>query len=118
MAAVFGGGMAVSAQAASCGYEHCWGAVAVGERGVAARASAHRTAPDAVARVLRVCGSRCSVVESFVDGCAAIVQDSTRTTFSGFAITRHDAEAEAMAACAGNGTGSKVCRPRVWACSE
>ena len=102
--------------AGSCGYENCWGAVALGEFGRTARASGFRTAPGAWARAERVCGRNCATIEVFNNGCGVIVQDSGAALSTGFAVTRAGAAAEALGACALAGGAS--CRIRVWACSK
>ena len=106
----------VPGAAGSCGYEFCWGAVAVGKNGSASRSSGQRTAPDAVARAMTACGENCVLVEPFVNGCGAIAQSFERTLFSGFADDADGARAEAMALCEANSKYS--CRIRVQACSQ
>ena len=103
-------------EAGTCGYEYCWGSVAAGDNGNAARASGFRTAPGAWARADRVCRGKCSMIEVFSNGCGAIAQDSDGAMSAGFATTRTEAEAEAMAIC--DQQLGKACRVRVWACSK
>ncbi|WP_235439145.1 DUF4189 domain-containing protein [Candidatus Rhodobacter oscarellae] len=102
--------------AAGCTYGVCWGAVAVGDRGLAARASAMRTAPDAWARADRVCNGKCTQIEVFHSGCGAIVQSGQTARFAGFGSTQEDALQQATAAC--EASGERACRVRVTACSQ
>jgi len=102
--------------AGSCGYEYCWGAVAAGENGVAARASGFRTAPDAWTRADRVCQQNCKTIEVFSNGCGAIAQNSDEAMFAGFAESRSAAESEVLALCDKQDGG--VCRVRISACSK
>lgn len=106
---------ASAGMAGSCGYDYCWGAVAVGPDGIVARSSGRRTAPEAAERADTACGGKCPVIEVFSNGCAAIVQDSDEKLSAGFAGTRADAIAEAKGAC--NWDGRNFCRVRVWACT-
>ncbi len=105
-----------SAQAGSCSYGHCWGAVAAGPLGMAARVTRMRTAQEAEQRVARICTGRCEIVEVFVDGCGVIVEDSFNTTWAEFGSSRDQAMARAEALCEAQGQGR--CRVRVWACTD
>lgn len=100
----------------TCLFEHCWGAVALDRNGVPARASAQRTAPEAWAQAERACGGKCATLEVFGDGCGAIVTDRSNAPALGFGTTADKAQSEALATC--TATGGKVCRLRVWVCSN
>lgn len=104
-----------AAKAGECGLEYCWGALAAGPNGGAGRATAMRTAPDALARALSVCGSGCEMGEVFVNSCAAIAEDSKGARFFGWDADRDTALDKAKAAC---GAGQGYCRIRITACSR
>lgn len=107
---------ALPGQAGDCGYEYCWGAVAVGPDGAASRSSGLRTAPRAWDRAEIACGGKCTTIETFSNGCGAIAVDKDEVAWAGFAESRGDAEAEAMDNCAQS--DARLCRIRVWACSK
>ena len=98
-----------------CGYEYCWGALAVGPDGARSRSSGLRTAPWAHDLAKQRCGESCDTVEVFYNGCAAIAEAQGGARHLGFGMTGKAAVDSAMADC---GAGGAVCRARVWACSK
>lgn len=96
-----------------CGYEWCWGSVAIGPDGRAGRASSMRTAPDAAQRARDVCGEDCSV-EVFHNSCGAIARAFDGSWAYGGGDSRQIALDEAVAACEVDG---KHCNVVNWACS-
>ncbi len=104
------------AAAGQCGYEYCWGALTIGDRGAAGRATGLRTAPGAADAAQERCGTGCEAPEVFVNACAAFAQDAAgRRTFGWSEDDRASAEAKALSACQQSGKG---CRIRIWACSK
>lgn len=105
-----------SASVGTCGHPYCFGAISAGDGGMTAHTKGHRTAPDAVARVEKICGTRCDTIEVFHSGCAAISENFDRQRVAGFGETREMAEAEALDLCAQS--DGRFCRIRVAACSK
>ena len=103
------------AEAGECGYDYCWGALAVGPYGAAGRATGMRTAPGAAARALETCGANCEAPEVFVNSCAAFAESSKGERAFGWQDTRALAETAATKACEKDG---EACRIRIWACSK
>ena len=108
--------VAVTGSAASaCGYDRCFGALALGPNGVTVRASGQRTAPAAHDRASRACGGHCDRIEVFHSGCAAIAQAPLGQPEFGFGIDREAARDDALELCAES--GDRGCRVRAWVCS-
>ena len=109
-ALLFGAGPAL---AGDCGYDYCWGALAIGPDGATGRASSMRTAPWAHDRAADLCGGDCAV-EMFYNSCAAIARDRTGAWAFGWDPVRDRAFEKAMAGCEADGG---TCRVATWACS-
>lgn len=105
---------ASGAQAGACGYDYCWGAVAIGPNGVYGYAHSWASETDAVNTALQGCGGNCDVVRSFYNSCAAMAQASNGGWGWAYAGTRAAAEANALAYCRDYGPN---CQLRVWSCS-
>ena len=103
-------------EARSCGYDRCFGALALGPNGITARSSGQRTAPEAAERVERACGGQCNRIEVFHSGCAAMAQAPLGLPEFGFGSDRASAQGEALLYCRQN--GGKGCRVRAWVCSS
>ncbi len=103
------------AHAGMCGYDYCWGALAIGSGWASGRATGMRTAPDAHDLALQRCGPDCETVEVFYNSCAAIAGNRDGTWTFGLGETRREAETRAMTACEDEGSW---CQFRVWACSR
>ena len=54
--------LSMPVSAGTCGYDYCFGAISAGDGGMTARSTGRRTAPDALARVEKICGTRCGVI--------------------------------------------------------
>ncbi len=102
--------------AKACGYERCFGALAVGPNGTTGRSSGRRTAPEAFKRAQLACGGGCDRIEVFHSGCAAMAQAPLGAPDFGFGSEKEAAEDEALLHCAQN--GDKGCRVRAWVCSR
>ena len=102
-------------QAGACGYERCFGALALGPNGIMARSSGQRTAPGAHERANVACGEKCDRIEVFHSGCAAMAQAPMGAQDFGFGVDRASAEGEALLLCALQ--GGEACRVRAWVCS-
>ncbi len=102
--------------ARACGYERCFGALALDPNGVTARASGQRTAPGAFERASIACGGRCDRIEVFHSGCAAMARAPLGLPEFGFGIDRRAANREALELCRVH--GGKGCRVRAWVCSR
>ncbi|MEL7116384.1 MAG: DUF4189 domain-containing protein [Pseudomonadota bacterium] len=102
--------------AGTCRYGVCFGALAVGDGGVAARIANEPTAHHAFAAADRICRGGCTAIEIFHSGCGEIVQGGRTDLFSGFGETREDAHAQALDAC--GKANHRSCVVRVRACTR
>lgn len=103
-----------SAQAGACGYERCWGAVAIGPNGAYGFAHSWSNETDAVNTALQGCNGNCDVVRSFYNSCAAMAQSSNGGWGWAYAGSRDVAEQNALSYCRDYGPN---CQVRVWSCS-
>jgi len=101
--------------ASACGYEYCWGAVAIGPAGEWgysygqwSEESAYNVAQDG-------CGWGCTVVQTFYNTCAAIAVADNGAWGWATEKNRELAESSAVNWCMDNG---RNCRVRVWTCSR
>ena len=100
----------------SCGWERCFGAMAVGESGAIGRAAGFITLPEAAASAQNRCGSGCRDVEVFWNACGVVAMASDGTWQFGWDPELTLAQDKALAACtAGGGRG---CYVRDWVCSK
>lgn len=111
-AAAFGS----AAQAGSCGYVNCWGAVGIGPNGAAGFSYNYSSENGALDRMYAECPS-CNSWYTFANACGAIAQAPDGAWGSGWGDTRELAEYYAGQTCA-QYTRSGGCRTAVWACSR
>ena len=108
-------GVAGAASAGSCGYQNCWGAVAVGPNGAYGFSHSWGTEQQAYDTANSGCEWDCTITRTFYNSCAAIaVADNGGWGWS-YASSRALAESNAMSYCMENGYN---CRVRVWSCSQ
>ncbi|SMX33238.1 DUF4189 domain-containing protein [Maliponia aquimaris] len=105
-----------AAQAGSCGYANCWGAVGIGPHGAAGYSFNYSSENGALNRMYAECPS-CNSTYTFVNACGAIAQAADGAWGSGWGDTRELAEYYATQTCA-QYTRSGGCRTAVWACSR
>ncbi|MBI6630799.1 DUF4189 domain-containing protein [Pontibaca salina] len=103
-----------AASAGQCGYDYCWGAVAVGPHGATGFSYSHVTEKNAHQVAIEGCNGVCARVRTFYNACGAIA--SGRDGAWGWATgrTKLDAQSGALAQCGQHG---KDCQIQVWSCS-
>jgi hypothetical protein len=100
----------------SCGYERCFGAIAIGKSNVMSRVTGHRTIPGATDAAKLLCGESCDTVEVFWNACGAVALSRDGQWSFGWDETLENAMSRAVAICkADDGAG---CYVREWACSK
>ena len=102
--------------AGECRHDYCWGGLAAGQNGIAARASGFRTATEAWDRVAKICNDKCQEILVFPMGCGAIVQVDRDLTVAGFGDSYEKALSEAVRIC--EAKGGRTCAVRVHTCSH
>lgn len=103
----------------SCGYERCFGAIAVGSGGAIGRSSGLQTMPGAADAALASCGDSCSDVEVFWNACGAIaVSGSGQWAFGWASESLEAAVSNAVAACEASDEVKQSCYLREWVCSQ
>lgn len=110
--------LAISAGAAyagSCGYDYCYGAVAIGPRGAYAYSYHYPSAQAAYDAAQDSCNWGCDVVKTFYNTCGAIAQADNGAWGWGWESTAELAQSTAMNYCMDVG---RNCQVRVWACSK
>lgn len=107
--------LGVAAQAGSCGYTYCWGAVAIGPNGAWGFSHSWPSEQQAFDAAQQGCEYDCTEFRSFANSCAAIAQGSNGYWGWGQAGSRGEAEGTALSYCA---NGAYDCVVRVWACSQ
>ena len=100
----------------SCGYERCFGALAVGESGAIGRAAGERTLPDAERVARGSCGAACEV-ELFWNACGAVAMARDGQWRFGWDPDLARANDKALAACDAAFPGAG-CHVRDWVCSK
>lgn len=104
-----------AAQSGSCGYERCFGAIAIGASGATGRVAGQRTIPEAEKRARQICGSGCTEVEVFWNACGAVATGRNGEWAFGWDVNRDVASAKALTACE---EGGGRCYVREWVCSR
>ncbi|KMK66406.1 DUF4189 domain-containing protein [Puniceibacterium sp. IMCC21224] len=107
----------VSVQSAngSCGYERCFGAIAVAPSGKTGWSAGQRTAPGATRLAQDNCGEECAEVELFWNSCGVIAINQTGDWAFGWDEDQAVATNKALDACSADGA---QCYVRDWACSK
>jgi len=106
---------AAAASAGSCGYNQCWGAVAIGPNGAYGWSHSYSNENDAYWSAQNGCEGDCNVVKTFYNTCGAIASSPNGAWGWGWHNDQELAESIAMNYCMDNGYD---CRVRVWACSK
>lgn len=105
---------ASNAVAGSCGYDRCWGAVAIGPNGQA-WAHSYSSERGAINAIANNCRGRCSTIKTFYNTCGAIASSPSGAWGWAWHGNMEVAKSEAMAYCMDHGYD---CTPRAWACSK
>ncbi|MBN2760943.1 MAG: DUF4189 domain-containing protein [Rhodobacteraceae bacterium] len=108
-------GFAAPVSAGECGYDFCWGAVAIGPDGEWGYAYDRWSEEDAYNTAQEGCGWGCTTVKTFYNSCGAIAVASNGAWGFGREWNRELAESTAVNWCMDNG---RNCQTRVWACSR
>lgn len=108
--------LGTAAQAGSCGYANCWGAVGIGPNGAYGYAYDYGSEQGALDRMYAECPS-CNTSYTFVNACGAIAQAHDGAWGSGWGTSRQLAEHYAGQTCS-QYTRSGGCRTVVWACTS
>jgi hypothetical protein len=103
------------AQAGSCGWQYCWGAVAMGPHGAYGWAAGQFSEQDAVNVAQAGCGYNCNVLKTFYNTCGALARAGNGGWGFGWTGSRGGAENLALGYCAQRGSN---CQVTVWACSQ
>ena len=103
------------AEAGSCGYQRCWGAVGFGPGGAWAYSHSYGSQRQAWQKVNSKCRGTCTVIKTFYNTCGAIAAGEDNGWGWASRSTRRNAENVAMQYCRRN---SYDCRIRAWACSR
>lgn len=100
--------------AGSCGYDRCWGAVAIGKSG---QAWSHSFSSEngAINSVRNNCNGPCSTIKTFYNACGSIASAPNGAWGWAWNTNMEAAKSEAMNYCMDNG---RNCAPRVWVCSK
>jgi len=104
-----------AAQAGSCGYVYCWGAVMIGPGGAYGFSHSWASEQQAYDAALQGCQYNCTETYTFANACAAIALGTNGYVGWGEAQSRVGAESIAMGYCL---EGAPNCRIQVWACSQ
>lgn len=106
--------LAGQAQAGSCGYSECWGAVGIGSGTLWGFSHGNISESDAIYYMQQNC-PQCDTYYTFYNACGAIAKAPDGSWGSGWGDTRALAEAYAKQTCSKYGNG---CQTAVWACSK
>ena len=104
-----------AANAGSCGYPRCWGAVGFGPYGASAFSHSYSSQYQARRRVNIECGGNCTVIKAFYNSCGAIAAGSDDGWGWGYAPSGRGAKLLALRYCRRN---SYNCSIRAWSCSK
>jgi hypothetical protein len=104
-----------AAEAGQCGHAQCWGAVGIGPNGAYGYSFDAPSESRAISIAQSGCGGNCTQIKTFYNTCGAMAQGSNGAWGFGWANTRGQAEANAMAYCRQNGPN---CGISVWSCSR
>lgn len=107
--------MSSPAWAGSCGYDYCWGAVAVGSQGSYGYAHSWGSEQEAYDAAMSGCEYDCTIIRTFYNTCAAIAVADNGGWGWGYDASRELAESLAMSYCMDQGYN---CQVEVWACSQ
>jgi len=102
------------AQAGSCGYNQCWGAVGIGPGTLFGFSYGQISENDALNYMWNEC-PQCDRYYTFYNACGAIAKAPDGSWGSGWGDTRALAEQYARQTCSKYGSG---CQTAVWACSQ
>jgi hypothetical protein len=105
----------LSAEAGSCGYTRCWGAVGFGPGGAWGYSHSYRYENQAKRAVQNNCKGTCTVIKSFYNTCGAIAAGSDNGWGWSWAASKKKAQRAAMQYCRQN---SYNCSVRAWGCSK
>jgi hypothetical protein len=101
-------------KAGDCGYDYCWGAVAVNTSGGYGFSYGQISEDAAISVAQDGCGWNCTTVRSFYNSCAAIAMADNGGWGWAYEVSRDLAESSAMNYCMDYG---RNCRVVVWSCS-
>lgn len=104
-----------AAQAGSCGYEYCWGALGVAGNGAYGWSYGQGSESDAINVAQRGCKGQCSVIKTFYNTCGAISVGDGFGWGWAWDNDQEIAKSISMSYCMDNAYN---CAPRVWACSK
>ena len=107
--------MSGAAQAGQCGYQYCWGAVAIGPGGAWGVAYNHISEQAAMNGAQQGCEGDCTNIRTFYNGCGALAEASDGSWGFDIGYTRAEAESNALYQCYQYGTD---CMVRAWSCSH
>lgn len=100
--------------AGQCGYDYCWGAVAIGQAGQTGWSFGQPSESAASNVAQDGCSWSCSVVRTFYNACAAIAVADNGAWGWDYEKNRELAESSAMNYCMDSGYN---CAVKVWSCS-
>ncbi|MGR3634579.1 MAG: DUF4189 domain-containing protein [Shimia sp.] len=106
---------ASATRAGDCGYEACWGAVAIGPNGAWGFSHSQQSESEARLAVRSACEGDCNVIETFYNACGVLAEARNGGWGFGSADTTALAAETALEFCDGYGTN---CEVRVWVCSK
>lgn len=108
-------GVASPVVAGSCGYDYCWGAVAIGTNGAYGWTHSQFSEQDAKNEAQRGCKGQCNNFRTFYNTCGAIAVADNGAWGFGWHGDKDIAQSEAMSYCMDGGYN---CQVRVWSCSK
>lgn len=104
-----------AASAGSCGYDYCWGAVAIGSDGAWGWSKGHLSENEAKISAQNGCEGQCSNFRTFYNTCGSIAVADNGAWGFGWHNDKDLAQSTAMNYCMDGGYN---CQVRVWACSK
>lgn len=108
--------LAVSANAGSCGYDYCWGAVAFNpDTGAYGFAHSYFSEGQAASAAQEACSYNCPELKTFANQCGAAAIGNNGGFGWGVGNSRYDAESTAISYCTNYDYG---CQVLVWSCSQ
>lgn len=103
------------ANAGSCGYQRCWGAVGFGPYGARAFSHGYGSQNQAWNRVNSECQGNCSIIKTFYNTCGAIASGANNGWGWAYTPSINKAKRAALRTCRKN---DRNCQLRAWACSK
>ena len=100
--------------AGQCGYQKCWGAVAIGPGGAWGAAHSYTSEQAAANAAQGGCEGDCNNIRTFYNQCGALAEGSNGNWGFGYGGTRDIAEVNALSACYDYGPN---CGIRAYSCS-